>query len=241
MIIAGSDSSTSSTPERRRWSASSAWARNRISAASFVRVAFSCAVLRAIFQRALALRLTSDSTAAQSTPERNTAHRGSNVVREIVASSIAERAIAPAATRVCAIQRFNRAFVTGHSLLESDRSGRLATGSRGEAFRRIGESGAGAAPGVADVDQSALDGEDREPGDVADSKPLHQRGAMGLDGLRADLEGEGDLLGALALRDHLEDLALPRREAVQGGARAGGTTVHDPGDEVARRPGADVL
>src|SRR5437868_7059517 len=51
-----------------------------------------------------------------------------------------------------------------------------------------------------------------ESGNIADVELRHEAGAMRLDRLHAHLEDAGDLLGALAFGDQLQDLALPARE-----------------------------
>src|SRR5881394_244771 len=57
-------------------------------------------------------------------------------------------------------------------------------------------------------------GDDRlhELGDRAHLELLHEPGAVGLDGLDADLEGLGDLAVELARHHQVEDLALALRE-----------------------------
>src|SRR5262249_10841750 len=62
------------------------------------------------------------------------------------------------------------------------------------------------------LDQPGSDGVAHQPGNVVDVEPLHQLHAVRLHRLDADLQPAGDLLGRLALGDHLQDLALPRRQ-----------------------------
>src|SRR3990172_8626784 len=52
-------------------------------------------------------------------------------------------------------------------------------------------------------------------GDVVDIQPFHQRGAVRLNGFRADAEDAGDGPGRVTLGNELEDLPLSRRQLLE--------------------------
>ena len=82
------------------------------------------------------------------------------------------------------------------------------------------------------MDDAVPEREADQAGHVEDLQPLHHLAAMGLDGLDAQLQREGDFLDRPAFGDQLQDLPLPSAERLDGTpARA-----HRPQAIPARKP-----
>src|SRR6266496_1684567 len=78
--------------------------------------------------------------------------------------------------------------------------------------------------------QSRSDGESHQPGHVVNIQSLHQLGSVGLDCLDADAQNSGDILGAVAFCNQLQDLTLTRSQPLDPGTVSAETPLPVPVD-----------